>query len=249
MAINKLFNVLKKTIMKILTNLKLVATPVLILLCLATIFTSCLKRNEETPIPSISGLSIIHASPTIEKLDVYISQTKANSSDFSFTNKIDYLNAYSGSRQISIKKKDASAILKSENFVLKPQTGYSLFVIEKLDNIGFLFLTDTLTNPPAGKAKIRFVNLSPDAGALNLAIDGISGDLVSDKLFKENSAFKTINPADRVTFLIKNKATGTVEATLANVKIEKGNIYTLWAKGLKSASGDFAFGASIFTHK
>lgn len=247
MAINLLFNLLKKTMMK---TLKSIANPTLILLALSLTLMGCLKKlDDTTPQASISGLSIIHASPTIEKLDVYINQTKVNSSDFAYTNKIDYVNAYSGNRQIWISKKGASAILKSENFVLKPQTGYSLFVIEKLDNIGFLFLTDTLTNPPAGKAKIRFVNLSPDAGALNLAIEGISGDIVSDKLFKEYSTFKTINPADRVTFLIKNKTTGAIETTLSNIKIEQGKIYTLWTKGLKTASGDFAFSASIFTHK
>lgn len=235
--------------MRILTNLKSLSKPILISLTFATVFISCLKKNEDVPIPSISGLSIIHASPTAEKFDVYLSQTKVNNGDFAYTNKIDYLNAYSGNRQIWISRKGLNTSLKSESFTLQPQTGYSLFVIDKLDNIGFLFLTDTLTNPPAGKAKIRFVNLSPDAGALNLAIDGLTGDLVSDKLFKQYSAFKTINAADRVTFFIKNKGTGAIETTLANVKIEQGKIYTLWAKGFKANADDFELGASIFTHK
>lgn len=235
--------------MKTLTNLKTVAKPTFILLILSITLFGCLKKLDDVPQASISGLSLIHASPTVEKFDIYLNQTKVNQTDFAFTNKIDYVNAYSGNRQVSLANKNASGFRKSENFTLKPNIAYSLFVIDKLDNIGFLFLTDTLTNPPVGKAKIRFVNLSPDAGALNLAIDGATADLVTDKLFKESSIFKTIDKAERVTFNIKNKTTGAIETTLANVKIEEGKIYTLWVKGLKVATDDYKIGATIYTHK
>jgi len=223
--------------------------PTLFILSLSVTLFGCLKKLDDIPKASISGLSIVHASPIAEKLDVFINKTKVNNGDFGFANKIDYLNAYSGNRQILISKKGASTNLKSENFTLKPSEAYSLFVVEKLNNIGFLFLTDTLTTPPAGKAKIRFVNLSPDAGALNLAIEGVSEGFVSDRLFKEYSTFKLINPAERVTFIITNKTTGATEVTLANIKIEEGKIYTLWAKGLKAEINDFKLGASIFIHK
>ncbi len=235
--------------MKTLIILKSAVKTALIFLTLSVTLFSCLKKSDEVPQANISGLSLIHASPMAEKFDIYLGQTKVNRTDFAFTDKIDYLNAYSGIRQITLTKKDLNAIIKSENFTLKPQTAYSLFVIDKLDNIGLLFLTDTLTNPLAGKAKIRFVNLSPDAGALNLAIDGASTDLVSDKLFKEYSSFIAIDKADRVTFNIKNKTTGAIEVALSNIKIEEGKIYTLWVKGLKSASDDYKLGAEIYTHK
>ena len=235
--------------MKTLTNLKTVAKPTFLLVILSITLFGCLKKLDEVPQASISGLSLIHASPTVEKFDIYLNQTKVNSTDFSFTNKIDYVNAYSGNRQVSLANKNASGFRKSESFTLKPQAAYSLFVIGKIDDIGFLFLNDTLTNPPVGKAKIRFVNLSPDAGALNLAIDGATADLVIDKLFKESSTFKIVDKAERVTFNIKNKTTGAIETTLTNVKIEDGKIYTLWVKGLKAVNDDFKLGASIYTHK
>jgi len=209
---------------------------------------SCSKNDDYTP-PAISGISIIHASPTTEKLDVFINNTKISVNDFSFGTKMDYLNAYSGNRKFDVTKTGTTTSLKSESFTLEPQEGYSLFVINKLENISFLFLKDDFTQPATGKARIRFVNLSPDAEALNLAIAGSATDLFTNKAFKEYSTFESIDAAEKVTFNIKNKTTGANEVVLADVKIEAGKVYTIYAKGLKATADATKFGAAIFTHK
>ncbi|MES2417578.1 MAG: DUF4397 domain-containing protein [Bacteroidota bacterium] len=230
--------------MKISINIK----TIIAVLALAVGFTSCSKKYDQSPV-YISGLSIIHASPTDEKLDVFVDNTKANLSDFAFGDKIDYLNAYSGSRQLTVTKKGNTSPLTTEQFTLKPQIGYSLFVVDKLESVKFLFLEDDLTIAPTGKARVRFVNLSPDADALSLAIDGQTTDLVTNKSFKEYSTFETIDAADKVTFNVKNDATGAVETSIADVKIESGKIYTVWVKGLKSATDETKLGVAVFTHK
>jgi hypothetical protein len=209
---------------------------------------SCSKNDDYTP-AQISGISIINASPTTEKLDVYIDNNRASIADFSFGTKMDYLNAYSGNRKFDVAKTGTTTSLKSETFRLDPQEGYSLFVINKLENVGFLFLKDDFTQPAAGKARIRFVNLSPDAEALNLAIAGSATDLFTNKAFKEASTFESIDAAEKVTFNIKNKTTGANEVVLADVKIEAGKVYTVYAKGLKATADATKFGAAIFTHK
>ena len=58
-----------------------------------------------------------------------------------------------------------------------------------------------------------------------------------------------VDAAESVTFNIKDKATGDVLATVADVKVEDGKIYTLYAKGLKANTDNTKFGAAIFTHK
>lgn len=231
--------------MKISINYKTIIAA----LTLSIALVSCKKSDGNYAPIEISGLSIIHASPTAEKLDVYVDNTKANTQDFSFGTKQDYLNAFPGNRTLTVTKKGSAAVLKTEQVTLVSQVGYSLFVIDKLENIKFLLLEDNLARPAVGKAKIRFVNLSPDAEALNLAIEGKATDLFTNKLFKEYSAFEPIDIAEKVTFNIKNKNTGAVEATLADVKIEDGKIYTIYAKGLKAATDDTKLGAAIFTHK
>lgn len=210
---------------------------------------SCSKNDiDNTPI-YISGVSLVHASPTTEKLDVYIDNTRASIDDFAFGTKMDYLRAYSGDRTITVTKKGSAAKLTTDLIKLEPEFGYSVFVVDKFETIDILTLKDDLTKPAAGKAKIRFVNLSPDGGPLNLAINGVATDLVDNKAFKEFSTFQTIDAAEKVTFNIKNKATTLVEATLADVKIEDGKTYTIYAKGLKANTDDTKFGAAIFTHK
>ncbi len=221
---------------------------IIAMLALSVFFASCLKKQDYTVV-DISGLSIIHASPTTEKLDVYINNTRATPTDFAFGDKGDYLNAYSGNRKFDVTKKNVPLSLRTDMFMLAPTKGYSLFLIDKLENIKFLLLEDDLTKPTAGKAKIRFVNLSPDAEALNLAIEGKPTDLFTNKAFKEYSTFETIDAGNNLKFLIKNKTTGNTETTIADVNIEAGKIYTLYAKGLKATTDETKFGAAIFTHK
>lgn len=230
-------------------KISLKTTTLLAALVITLGLSSCMKDDfENTPI-LISGLSLVHASPTTEKLDVYIDNTRASIDDFAFGNKMDYLRAYSGDRTITVTKKGLTTRLTSDVVKLVPDFGYTVFVVDKFDAIDLLTLQDDLALPAAGKAKIRFVNLSPDGGALNLAINGAATDLADNRAFKEFSAFVSVDAAENVTFNVKNKATGAVEATISGVKIEDGKIYTIYAKGLKANADDTRFGAAIFTHK
>lgn len=211
-------------------------------------FASC-SKIKSTPV-QLSGLSLINAVPAAEKLDVFIDNGKVTNNNFAFLDKWDYGNAYSGNRKIGINKQGSDLSLKTELISLEPQLGYSLFVIDKLDNIKLLLLKDDLAVPAAGKAKVRFVNLSPDSDPLDLAIVGKADLLATNKAFKEFSLFEIIDAGATVTFNIKNKTTGAVLATLANVNVESGKIYTIYARGLKSSTdGPTLFGATIFTHK
>ena len=230
-------------------KISLKTTTLITALLITLSFTSCMKDDfDNTPV-YISGLSLVHASPTTENLDVYIDNTRANTADFGFGTKLDYLRAYSGSRTITVTKKGLTTSLTSEQIKLAPDSGYTAFIVDKFETIDLLTLKDDLDKPATGKAKIRFVNLSPDGGALNLAIAGATTDLADDREFKEYSGFVVVDAAASVTFNIKDKATGTVQAAVSDVKVEDGKIYTLYAKGLKANTDNTKFGAAIFTHK
>ena len=229
--------------MKLKTIIAAIAT-------LSIAFTSCSKdRDDDFNIPPISGLNIIHASPTTEKLDVYVENTRANNTDFAFGNKMGYFSLYSGSRRLVTTKKGSTETLLAEDLVLEDQKAYSLFIYDKFDALKYLLVKDDLTAPSSGKAKVRFVHLSPDAAALNLAIQGEDTDLFTDKSFKGYTDFVEITPAEKVTFVIKNKADGSVAATLDNVKIEGNKIYTVWAKGLAAATDNTGLGVEVFEHR
>ena len=209
---------------------------------------SCSKMDNNYEPIQVSGLNVIQASPTTELLDVYVDNSRTNQNfDFEFGDKIGYLSAYSGNRTFNVAKKGSLTSLKSLQHVLKPQIGYSLFVANTLENIEFLILEDNLERPATGKAKIRFVNLSPDGGTLNLNVNGDATDLVTGKAFKEHSDFEPIDAAQSVTFNIKDATNGTTETTVTQ-KIEEGKIYTIYAKGLKANTGDTGFSSKIFVH-
>lgn len=220
-------------------------------LTLSAVLTSCAKDFDNTPAPAVSGLNVIHASPTAEKFDFFVGSTRGNNQDFFFGKKLGYFDLYSGTSKITIAKKGTTTALTTDNFTFQPQLGYSLFVIGKVDSLKFLMVKDSLTRPAIGKANIRFVNVSPDAPALNLAIVDAAADtkdIFTDKAYKQYSDFSTVNASEKVTFVVKNKTTGVVEATLPNVKIESEKIYTIWAKGLKAATDSTKLGLAIFTH-
>ncbi|SOD19596.1 DUF4397 domain-containing protein [Pedobacter xixiisoli] len=208
---------------------------------------SCSKMDSNYEPIQVSGLNIIQASPTTELLDVYVDNSRANGSEFEFGSKIGYLSAFSGNRAFNVTKRGTSNSLKSLQHTLKPQAGYSLFVANTFANIEFLMLEDNLEKPATGKAKIRFVNLSPDGGTLSLNVNGAATDLVLNKAFKEYSTFEAVDAAESVTLNIKNSS-GATESSITAVKLEDGKIYTVYAKGLKANTDDTRLSAKIFVH-
>lgn len=239
--------------MKISSNFKTISKTFIAALALSAVMVSCSKDKNIVQQP-ISILNVIHASPTAEKLDFYVDNRKGNDQvsnmDFKYTDKTGYLQLFPGARNFTITKKGTtSPVVVTEKLSLDEQAGYSLFIIDKLETAKLLLLKDDLTLPVEGKARIRFVNLSPDAGAVDLAIEGKEGNLFTNKAFKEFSTFENIDAANKVTFKVKDKTTGDVIATLADVKIDSKRIYTIWVKGLKTTEvNDMKVGAVIFQH-
>lgn len=210
---------------------------------------SC-KKDGGPKFIDVSGLSIVNASPSLEKLDVYVDNTKVTGAipDFIFGSKIDYLSAYSGSRRMTITRKDSGTPLKSELFVLEPQFGYTLFIIDRLADIKFMLLPDNLTKPAKGKASIRFANLSPDSEPLTLSVAG-SSYLITNISFKDYSNPMLVDMGDKVTFEVREHRTGNLVLTLSDVKIEDEKIYTIYVKGLQAATDGTKLGIAIYTHK
>lgn len=211
--------------------------------------SSC-KKNQDTTLIDVSGLSIVNASPSTENLDIYVDNTKVTQGgmNFTFGSKIDYLNAYSGSRKMTITRKDSSIPLKSELFILEPQFGYTLFIIDKFADIKFMLLPDNLTKPVKGKASVRFANLSPDSEPLTLSVEGDPA-LITNIAFKDYSNAILVDIGDKVTFNVREHKTGNLVLTLSDVKVEDQKIYTIYVKGLKAATDDTKLGIAIYTHK
>lgn len=229
-------------------NLKTIFRAFSAVVAVSVVFAACSKDKYEPQ--QVAGLSIINAFAAPDSLDFYIDQTRANRGALKFNSKIDYLNLFPGNRALSIAKRGANKALASERFNLGSGIGYSIFILDTLNTNTkkFLLTEDDLTAPAADKANVRFINLSKDAPALSLRINGKDADLFTNKAFYEATNFAAVDPGESITFNLI--AGGDVKTTLPNVKIEKGKIYTIYAKGISTAAIDsLKLGAAIYTHK
>lgn len=228
--------------MKISVNIK----PIMFALVLAIGLLSC--KKDDTPLRDLSGLSIVNAAPSTEKFDLFVDNTKVTTSDFTFGSKIDYLTAYSGTRRFTVTNKGSEVALKTETYVLEPQYGYTLFLLDRVEKLKFMLLPDNLTKPPKGKGSVRFANLSPDSDPLTLSIEG-NPALITNISFQNYSNAIFIDAGDNVTFQVRDHINGNLIVSLSNIKIEEEKIYTIYVSGLKSATDATKLGAAIYTHK
>jgi len=197
--------------------------------------TSCLKNDNDYATPNYAALSVINASPKLEKFDFVIDNQLVNNDAFNFTERLPYFNIYSGSRRIGIYKDDTTDSLRTGTLIAQPGKIYSLYVVGEAPNHEFLTITDSLASPTTGKAQVRFLNLSVNAPSLNLNY-GADSTLFSNVAYKGYSDFVEIPGGKKYNFSVGTEAniasgSGNI-ATESNVMIESGKIYTIWAKGI-----------------
>lgn len=215
---------------------------------LSLLLSSCLKTNNSLPPPPFAYVSVIQASPDAPASDFYLDNNKVNTQPFNYGAYIDYFQAKTGKRTAYFYNTGTtSQLLASDTLTLKDQGVYSIFLANKISSPDFVVLTDSIARPSNGTASIRFVNVSADAPAVDLAQQG-GNVLVSNIAYKGNSPFVTI-PANQVnTFEIRQHGTNTVLATVTNANIVGGSVYTIWLHGQTTNPGSAPLTADIITN-
>ncbi|WP_432712136.1 DUF4397 domain-containing protein [Pedobacter sp.] len=206
------------------------ATLLVALLGTAIFFNAC-KNDIDNTTPAIAALSVVNAFPNANTLNFYIGNAQVNNTGIAFGEKLSYLNAYEGSRVFDVAFTGSSTSLLSKAQTLKGGMYHTVYIVGKTTaDLEYLLVTDSLTVPKEGEVNLRFMNLSPDAPALSLerASDTTKFD---NKAFKAYTKFKPLTAA-KSNFILRNKETNAVLATLDDVELVKGRIYTVWAKGL-----------------
>ncbi len=205
---------------------------------LSALLSSCLKSNNSYYAPPVAFVSLIQASPNQPALDFYMNNNKVNISPLNYGDYIDYFRAYTGNRTLNFYSQGTMTKLFSDTATLNVNVAYSVFLINKSAisvSPAMLLLTDSISKPASGKATIRFVNVSPDAPAVDLAVQD-SAAFVSNKAFKGYSSFLPMQGGKTYTFNVLQHGTSTVLATLSSVPISSGLVYTIWFHGLASSS-------------
>lgn len=198
--------------------------------------SSCIKNHDNTPVQPVALLSVIQASPDEPSVDFNLNSARVNALPISYGSGLDYFRAVAGKRTATFTKTSDGTTVKTDTMTLNQNVAYTLCLVNKAATPEFLRLTDAITQPSSGNANIRFVNLSPDSGPVDLAVKG-GAVLVANKPFKGFSDFNSIE-GKNYTFEVRKAGTATVVASLTQ-NINPGFVYSIYFRGL-AASTDAA---------
>jgi hypothetical protein len=195
---------------------------------LVLVLASCLDDDDrDNQVLPVAYVSIYHESPNAPELDVFVDGRPVNRLEF--TDYTGYLNFYTGDRNFKINPFNASNTLVDTVYNFVDGGFYSLFIVNNVSNAETLIVRDSASAPSDGKAKVRFINLSPDAPALDV-VGGDSTALFSAQVFKSPSDFVEITP-DVDSFAAK--ASGTTDALVSakDLSLFPGRFYTIIVRG------------------
>jgi hypothetical protein len=212
--------------------------------------SSCKKDSNTSDIVTAvdsSKILVTHASPDAPGVDLLIDNVKKNSSALTFPANTGYLSVASGTRNIKVNVAGSTTTVINADLALTKNQNYSIFAVDSVSKISAVVLTDDLSAPASGKAHVRFVHLSPNAPAVDVAVTG-GGVVFANKAFKEYTAF---TPLDAGTYNLEVRLAGTstVALPLPGIVLTAGKIYTVYAKGFAGGTGAQALGAEIIVNK
>jgi hypothetical protein len=209
--------------------------------------------DDESPTGSSmanSSVMVVHASPDAPGVDVLVDGSKALS-NLAFPSNSGYVQIPVGVRNIKVNVANTSTTVIDADLTLDANTDYSVFAIGSVASIEPLVLVDDLSTPAAGKAHVRFIHLSPDAPAVDIAVTS-GGVVFPDVSFREVAGFTPLD-AGTYNLVVRLAGTGTVVLPLPGIQLQAGKIYTVFAKGFVSggspATSSDDLGAEIIVNK
>lgn len=204
-------------------------TSLVCFVALVLLMSSCLDDDDGRvdPIP-VAYVSIYHASPNAPEVDVYVDERPVNRLEF--TDYTGYLNFYTGDRNLKVNPFNANNALIDTTVTFVDGGFYSVFIADNVSNVEALTVRDSASAPAEGKAKIRFINLSPDATALDVTLNDGESPLFANQAFKNASDFIEVT-AEESSFVVKAAGGADELVSTSDVDIRPGRFYTVIARG------------------
>ncbi len=193
------------------------------------LLSSCLKDLSNDKPEDTSALNVVNASPGPLTINFFLDNNLVNGPSLGYGQESSYILAASGNRKFDASLGGSFNSLIADTISLETDKYYSLFVTGENAALSTLLTQDDLSSPASGKAKIRFINLSPDGGTFTLAIKS-GAVLFAGQAYKTASPFGPIDPGAYM-FQLRG-SDGAVEHE-ASLDVVAGKIYTIWAGGLK----------------
>jgi hypothetical protein len=179
-----------------------------------------------------AGLRVAHASPNAPNVDVFVDDTEVLS-DVPFRTVSDYLELAAGEYDIRVEDAantltvfDATVELAAEDY-----TAVALGEVFNDDTelTVSIFQDTNGANIDDDEARVRAIHASPDAPAVDVTVNDDALTLFEDFEFGESSGYAVVDAGKYDVEL--RPATGGDPVTSANVTLEGGATYTIFAEG------------------
>src|SRR6476620_8770750 len=103
--------------------------------------TSCDKNETSPRVTETAKVLVVHASPNAPAVDLYVDDSKVNSSGLSYPDNTGYLSVNSGTRNVKVKVNPStasSASVINADLPLAKDVNYSVFAIDSVSSISAL---------------------------------------------------------------------------------------------------------------
>lgn len=194
---------------------------------LMILLSSCFKEPKPEPTGPAS-VRILNAVSTSPPQDVYYNGNKMNIAPLAYGQVSAYQSITSGPIYIGFTDNGSTVSNYEGSAAIKIGQHFTVIYFSRggeAKNVGFL--VDDMTAPPAGKARVRFLNLNPlFVQKFSVKLQG-GAVLTASLEFANSNAYADVDPGAKFDLL----ATGLVGETVVDANIQAGKIYTIWFDG------------------
>jgi hypothetical protein len=187
-----------------------------------------------------------HTSVDADTLRVQVNSANVTSiSALPFLASTPYVEFDPGSTKIGFVFSASGNLLKDSTVSLTTNNSYSAFATGSASGRGILLTNDNLTAPASGKAKVRFINLSPSALSTNAQVGDSSGG--TNLTYTNVTAFKEV-VAGTYTLSMGDVSNLATVKTIANQPLAAGKIYTVIYTGVPNGGGNTGLKLSVINN-
>ncbi|WP_323756617.1 DUF4397 domain-containing protein [Roseivirga sp.] len=202
----------------------------MMLVAIVFMLSSCNNDDGDSLPENVAYVSLYQASPNAPAMDIGIDNRQLNIYPFDYADYTGYLRFFTGSRYFQFTPAHANNVVADTTFILGAGRTYSIFTVGDYNNLKVLKLEDNSDAPSDGKAKVRLVNLSPDAPALDVSANDQNDPLFSDSNFMDASGFMELT-ADEYDLIVTSPDDNSIQLNVPNVKFQNGYYYTIILRG------------------
>ena len=217
-----------------LKSFKNIATFFLAACAIVFLFAGCSKTEDPGPQQPSAAIALIQMADPLgaSNQDAYINSYKVNSLPISYGTFLGYYAVAPGTTTVEFRNTGNSATTATTSFNTVVDKTYSIIFG---DNNSIVQVADDSTLPQAGKARIRFLNLSSYLNS-NVDFGGAGGNKVALNLpINTTSSYYEVDPAATTSITVYPAGTSSASVT-TNVNLTSGHAYFYILSGTTSGS-------------